>query len=356
MTRQMTWRWWFALPLFLACSPAAAPPRRPADPWKGVDCKKVSAPAEPELLAWDPRLRAELDRQRRQGVVAVRYETDGCDVTLELLPQCVGPKNKYVYSARAATASHTAKDEEELLRQLPLGAANVLGPLRERGRVRWDVEEVGVSEVPTDGGVSSYDFVGPECKRATHFVRAVHVGGFGLAAGTGGETFGAGASGEALAREGTPVICDRARTEKVELGGCAAPLRVSLAPFDGRAEPAASGCPSCAAKAEEDAGAVGAVFDQGTVERVTRQHQARIRRACWEKGTEALRRITVLVTMHIGTNGKVASLSTSVRDADGPRDVAQSVARCVEGDVRTWQFPEPEAEKDVTLPFHLLRQ
>jgi hypothetical protein len=36
--------------------------------------------------------------------------------------------------------------------------------------------------------------------------------------------------------------------------------------------------------------------------------------------------------------------------------VAAAVARCVANQVRTWRFPEPDTEKSLTLPFHLLRQ
>ena len=43
----------------------------------------------PDLMAWDAAARANLSQLRKRGVVAVRYERSGCEVRLELLPECV---------------------------------------------------------------------------------------------------------------------------------------------------------------------------------------------------------------------------------------------------------------------------
>ncbi|MBK6461049.1 MAG: SUMF1/EgtB/PvdO family nonheme iron enzyme [Myxococcales bacterium] len=56
----------------------------------GVRCEAVRAQEAPDLMAWDPASRANLGRLRQRGVVAVRYESRGCDVKLELLPNCRG--------------------------------------------------------------------------------------------------------------------------------------------------------------------------------------------------------------------------------------------------------------------------
>jgi hypothetical protein len=372
-----------------SCRPRAKGPA-PVDALAGVDCKAVRVQPEPELMAWDGR--AQLDRMRRQGVVAVRYETNGCEVAFELIPQCIGPKNKYVYAPFKATETRIARDANELFAQLPVGAATLSSLLKEKGKraLRTDLKLVGSVGLPPGSTVSEYDLVGPECKRATHIVRAVYVGGFAMAAGDSNLVTNAtnlfstpaaaapGAGGpESVAHEGHPAICDRAEAEGIELGGCSAPLRVALIPIQsssagarsivsaltnaGASTPAptqAAGCsaarsdPSCALL--PDGGRP--PFDQGAIERVTRLHQTRVRRACWETTPETMKRVTVIVTTRIDTEGRAIHTEGQVTDAEGPADVASVVARCVANDVRAWQFPEPESEKVLTLPFHLIRQ
>ncbi|MCW5838166.1 MAG: hypothetical protein KIS78_37590, partial [Labilithrix sp.] len=226
----------------LACKGQGARPPRGLEGLKGVDCAAVKAPAEPDLMAWDASSRAQLDKLRRQGVVAVRYEAQGCDVSLELLPQCVGPKNRYVYSPFSATDTKIARDHGELLAQLPLGAENVSGWIAGRRALRTDAKVVGAVGLPTGSTVTEYDLVGPECKRATHVVGVVYVGGFAMAASDARDVaatdlFASPTPVEGMTREGQAQICERAEAEGIELSGCAVPLRVALIPLDGKAPP-----------------------------------------------------------------------------------------------------------------------
>lgn len=354
-----------------ACGKAADGPRSVSDLFPGVDCKSVKLSAEPDLVVWDARDRAQLDQLRKQGVVAVRYAADGCDVSLELIPQCVGPRNKYVYSPLNATESKVAHDANELFAKMPLGAASVAAQIKDDKAVRADMQLVGSVALPPGSVITEYDLVGPECRRATHVVSAIYVGGFALGAGKTAKVEGAKNlflknDVEPIAREGDAPICDRAAREGIELGGCSAPLRIALTPLEGRA-PAAV-CPGVStwngtrcvvAAAATDASAPAApppVFDDAAVERVARGHQPTVRRTCWDAVPRTLKRIDVTVTMRVDTKGRVTTAAPRVNGADGPNDLAQSVSRCIAADVQTWQFPEPETEKTLTLPFHLLRQ
>ena len=367
-----------------ACKGQGAQAPRGLDALKGVDCKAVKAPAEPDLMAWDPSARAQLDKLRRQGVVAVRYEAEGCDVSLELLPQCVGPKNRYVYSPFSATDTKIARDHTELLAQLPLGAENVSGWIEGRRALRADARLVGAVGLPAGDTVTEYDLVGPECKRATHVVGVVYVGGFAMASVGAGDVvatdlFAAPTPVEGMTREGQAQICERAEAEGIELSGCAVPLRVALIPLAGRAPPLAcpagltfdgrrclrpvvDACAGDASAGDADAGcASGAVagprvFDQGAVERVVREKHGAVRRKCWESASESVRRVNVTVTTTIDPHGRVARAEAELVDADGSADVGLAVARCIAGEIRTWQFPEPERQQVLTLPFHLIRQ
>ena len=366
-----------------ACK-ASAPAAPPAE--RGADCRAVQAEPEADLVAWDAAARKELDRLRRQGVVAVRYEANGCDVSLELIPRCVGPKDRYVWSPHTASETKIARDVGELYARFPIGATSLADHLKERRAIRADFKLVGSVGLPSGSTVTEYDLVGPECRRATHIVSAVYLGGFAMAAlrpadvANATNLFGkAGPAPEGVAREGQPEICERAGAEGLELGGCSVPLRVVLLPLGGAA--AAPVCPAahtwngtrcvkteapaeecadggeggCAEAAEADGGAR-PVFDQIAIERVTLQHQASIRRTCWETVTESLKRITVSVAVRVDTQGRVTQADAQVTDSDGPVDVAGAVGRCIANEIRGWKFPEPDTEKVMSLPFHLIRQ
>jgi hypothetical protein len=334
-------------------------------------------------MAWDPAQRAKLDKLRRQGVVAVRYETKGCEVSLELLPDCVGPKNRYVYASMGSVDTRVARNVDELLAKLPLGASTVSSSLRANESIRADFKLVGAAALPAGSTISEYDLVGTACKSATHVVSAVYLGGFGIAQEPGAATTNAFSGGvEAIAREGYPAICDRAENEQIPLDGCSAPIRVALIPLNGVAPPPtcpehwtfdgkkcvknATPAPVCAtwgggepqAGCGSDAASTEAsqVFDQANVERVVRIKSQNTKRYCWESSSNAVHSITVNVATSIEPQGKVTAAEPQLVAAEGPSEVATTIARCIASDVLTWEFPPPGRTTSVVLPFHLLRQ
>ncbi|MBX3227833.1 MAG: hypothetical protein KIT84_22755 [Labilithrix sp.] len=354
-----------------------------ADPYAGANCAAVRAPREPELMAWDAESRAQLDKLRRRGVVAVRYQAKGCEVELELLPGCVGPKDRYVYSPMSSADTRTARTIDELLAQLPVGASNLSMTLGGPRVLRADYKLVGAAALPVGSTITEYDLVGLDCKKATHVVSAVYVGGFAVAQASPNATdnvFSGG--GEALTREGFAPICQRAEAEGVELSGCSAPLRVALLPLNGEAPPPT--CPEgwtfdgkrCAkdvvaetlcstwggaedgcTHADPDAGAgEERVFDASTVERVVREKSPHTKRNCWEAAPAGLRKLSVTIFTTLSPDGKVASAEAQGITAEGNMDTANVVARCIANDVMTWEFPAPDAKVTFQLPFHLLRQ
>ena len=356
------------------------------DPFAGANCSLVKPPVEPELMAWDPSLRAQLDKLRRQHVVAVRYEAKGCDVSLELLADCIGPKNKYVYSPMASASTRVARNVDELLAQLPLGASSISTSLRVNESIRADFRLVGAVALPPGSTVTEYDLVGSTCKGATHVISAVYIGGFGIAHEPGaGETNAFTGGAVAIAREGYPAICERAATEGIPLDGCSAPLRVALTPLNGAVPPPtcpenwtfdgkkcvkgaapAPVCstwgggepePGCGADAA-DGGAAdpSGVFDQANVERVVRVKSANTKRNCWETAPASVHSFSANIATTIDAQGKVVLAEPQLVAAEGPSDVANIVARCIANDVLTWEFPAPGAPTTVVLPFHLLRQ
>lgn len=212
----------------------------------GVRCDAVRAQEAPDLMAWDPAARANLDRLRKAGVVAVRYEAKGCDVKLELLPNCKGPSS-YKYSGYAARETKTAKDATEVFASLPLGAQSIAGKVSKGKMLRTDYILVGTDSLKADARIARASLRGPDCARATHVVSTVYVGGFAMEAGTSAElgatvsVFGVGAgasqarSSERLAREGDATACEDALKSGKETSLCAVPLRVGLLALDGLA-------------------------------------------------------------------------------------------------------------------------
>jgi hypothetical protein len=324
------------LSLVLASCHARPASSRPADVFADVDCKDIRAPVEPDLVAWEPELRTQLDKLRRQSVVAVRYEANGCDVSLELIPQCVGPKNRYVYSPFKANETKVAHDLHELVRTTPVGAANVAGVVKDKGELRTELNVVGSAALPPGTTITDYDLVGPECKRATHVVSAVYVGGYAMGA----------------THEGDPRICERAAAEGIELSGCAVPLRVALVGIGGRNEPVTVAAKRAVVEEKAQEG----TFDQASIERIVREHQGSVKRQCWDGTSGELRRITVNVTTTVDTKGRVARAEPALVEAEGPSEMVSVVMRCISGEIQTWRFPEPPSQRSVTLPFHLMRQ
>lgn len=323
------------------------------------------ADLEPELVAWDATARAELDRLRKQGVVAVRYEAHGCEVSLELLPDCVGPKNRYVFTPLREPKAHVFRETNDLFAQVPLGATTLTSFLEGRRAIVADSFIVGSVGLPPGSTVTEYDLVGTACRRATHVVGAVYVGGFALVSAQSSQADALGGvfakgGGDPIAHEGYPAVCDRAASEGVELGGCSVPLRLALIALhpdspSARA-PATNAVAHDAGVAPEDSDAAPPTFDQAAIERIVRLHQTDLRRDCFESAAESVRRVTVSVSARIDTHGRVKEADPSVTEADGPSDLAAAVGRCIGRDVKSWIFPEPDGEKVLSLPFHFLRQ
>lgn len=201
-------------------------------------------------MGWKASQRASLSALRRQGVVAVRYEKNGCDVELEVLPDCIGDGD-YVFSPYVANESKLARDRAELRAKLPLGAAELGGHLAEGWSLRTDYRLAGMLSLPPGKRYAHDALRGLDCDRATHVVARIYLGGFALAVGesrtiaAAATLFGAGVSGEHLAQterlasEGDADGCKEAQREGVESPRCDVPLRLGLlplgTPIDGQA-------------------------------------------------------------------------------------------------------------------------
>jgi hypothetical protein len=234
----------------LACSPASKPSdqlKSPSaqDAFGGVECAAVRPQTEPDLMAWDSGSRANLNRLRRRGLVAVRYEAKGCNVQLELLSSCIGPASKYEFSPYSANERKLARNANDLYAQLPVGAASVSGALKGNRVLRTDYMLAGQYAVPPDAVFRRADLSGPDCARATHVITALYVGAFAMGAGesrsveASATLLGAGGGAktstdlEVLRSEGDADACASSQRESKESDRCSVPLRIGLAALDG---------------------------------------------------------------------------------------------------------------------------
>jgi len=205
-------------------------------------CRALKSPMEPKLTAWDPDQRAQINALRQQGVVTVRYAVSGCNVELEVLPNCVG-KGAYAFSAYAESRRDYLENEHDLFAELPLGAASLSGKLSGNRVLRTDYLLVGVAALPSSDAFNPSSLSGPDCSRATHVVARMYLGGFVLAAGTEStlkaevSLFGAGAGGDVASKiervwsGGIPTACTRAQEEGKESPQCSVPLQIGLLPL-----------------------------------------------------------------------------------------------------------------------------
>ncbi len=217
--------------------------------FSGVQCSAVRPQTEPDLMAWDPGSRSNLNRLRRQGVVAVRYQAKGCNVELELLSNCIGTSGKYEFSPYSANEHKVAHNVSELFAQLPVGAARLSGTVKGTRALRTDYMMAGQYALPAGSTFKAADLRGPDCARATHVISAVYVGAFAMGAGEsraleGGVTLlGAGggtrsaADVDVLSNEGDAEACTTSQKESKENVRCAVPLRIGLIALDAALAP-----------------------------------------------------------------------------------------------------------------------
>lgn len=210
-------------------------------------CVEGRLPTEPDLMAWDSSSRANLAAMHEEGVIAVRYQLDGCEPKLTVLPNCIGPQDPdYEYKPYSATDKKIARSTQELFAELPLGAASLRGKLGRDRAVRTDYALVGLLTLPPASSWRREDLQGTGCQEATHVVARIYLGGFALASGNATEVeaaasfFAIGNAGAAhqsqrieVQTEGEEDACVKARTTGESQRMCNVPLRIGLIPLEG---------------------------------------------------------------------------------------------------------------------------
>jgi formylglycine-generating enzyme len=221
-----------------------------------LPCTGARPPAEPDLIGLDSSARAALDAARQQGVIVVQYKGHGCDIRLDVLPNCVA-SGSYSFTPYASTDSKVAHGLAELYTDLPLGASRLASRLKDSPALRADTMLVGIQGIKMPATFHPADLKG-DCGGATHVVSKIYVGAFALAVGDARTLEGSaslfspvGATGAPpiAQREGNPKACEEAQDKRVETAACNVPIRLALLPIT---------------PCDDDGGRCGDVADAGT--------------------------------------------------------------------------------------------
>ncbi|MBI2375227.1 MAG: SUMF1/EgtB/PvdO family nonheme iron enzyme [Deltaproteobacteria bacterium] len=141
---------------------------------RAEDCR-TDLPSLLPLFGMDPVDRDVLYEVSRTRVVAVRLVADGCHVRVKPLERCaLEAAYRPVVNASASIAS--VHDGRALFRQAPLGASGFAARLDADLAVLLRTQEAGRLELPSDASIQRANFADGDCQRATHVVRAIHVG------------------------------------------------------------------------------------------------------------------------------------------------------------------------------------
>ena len=219
-----------------ACGGAPKPVLAQVPSVEGVEegqatCKVAKDPLNPLIVEWPGTSKVSLDSQSQKGLVVVSYV--GC--VLKVLTSCQAGGAYDLKPVTPVRDKVSIENETELYARLPLGVASLKGELSTAQRL--DLEYVAIGQ--REAAKPPVSLSG-ECAGATHYVRSIMVGAYGLdAVGkgkvAGGATVGeSGAGGERsesvrrLRGSGDVVKCAVAGA-KVE--DCGAVLQLGLAPL-----------------------------------------------------------------------------------------------------------------------------
>jgi formylglycine-generating enzyme len=243
--------WVLAAVLSLGACKQMFPSRPPPKVDRSLACGAVRPSPLPFLEAWGQESRDLITKGRAAGAIVVSYRAVGCNVELEVLPQCVAPGG-YRYAAHTARDTKRAATPNQLFSEFTVGGASLAGHLRGDVALRSDSVTVGVASLPVRDVFRTSELTGADCQRATHVISQIYLGGFTLVEGHAADLDEVanpfspkGRSGlpkgvKPMVQAGAPAACTSAANDGKETAACAVPLRVGLLAIEGRAS---SGCP-----------------------------------------------------------------------------------------------------------------
>jgi predicted Zn finger-like uncharacterized protein len=92
----------------------------------------------------------------------------------------------------------------------------------------------------------------------------------------------------------------------------------------------------------------GGGLTQSDISNVVSSRSVAIKRTCYERGNSTANSVNVTAKITVAPSGNVQNVSASGNDS--------AIAKCIEGQIRTWKFPAPGSTTEVTVPFKFVRQ
>ena len=159
-----------------ACGGAADQAIAKAPSVEGVDegqatCKVAKDPLNPLIVEWPGTSKVSLDSASQRGVVVVSYV--GC--VLKVLTSCQAGGAYDLKPVTPVRDKVSIENESELYARLPLGVASLKGELKTAQRLDLEYVAIGQREAAKAPVSLSGD-----CAGATHYVRSIMVGAYGL--------------------------------------------------------------------------------------------------------------------------------------------------------------------------------
>ena len=136
-----------------------------------IGCPVAADPLNPFIVEWHGTHKANLDNMSRNGVVVVSYEN--CE--LKVLDACQAGGSYQFKPVTAILDKMSIGNEDELYAKLPIGAASLTGELSKSEKLDLQYVVVGHREATKPAASLSGN-----CKRATHYVRKITMGAYGL--------------------------------------------------------------------------------------------------------------------------------------------------------------------------------
>ena len=209
----------------------ATPPEVAGSDDQQATCKVAKDPLNPLIVEWPGTSKVALDTASQRGVVVVSYA--GC--VLKVLPNCVAAGS---YDFKGVTPVHDSlsiASEDELYARLPLGVASLKGELSTSGKLELDYVAVGTRIASPPASING------DCAGATHYVRSITVGAYGLDAVGKGKVAGsvgidtrsvAGQHDESVRHLRSSGDVTRCAMEGAKSDGCMGVLQLGLAPLE----------------------------------------------------------------------------------------------------------------------------
>ena len=196
--------------------------------------------ARPLLIGFDDNVQRSLLQVAEKGLVVVNAEPAGCSLHVSVLADCTAP-GQYTYQPNAGSSSLMVKRAEDVEAALPHAGADFHRAFALFGALKVQTLRAGkLVASSADVVLDRRALRGQTCAAATHVMRSVSLGAYGVAAVEPDRLAKVGdlldvsllAGYMTVRRQGRKPDCDDARSTGRRKAGCAIPIQAELEPLE----------------------------------------------------------------------------------------------------------------------------